>query len=221
VTEIICSKQNLNCMARLNHNGFAFTGKLGQVVGCTWKGKPYLRTIPQKSSRPPSQAQLEQRLKFKTVGDFLKPFIPLVGKGFEKYAPSMTGYNGALQFNYHHALKESGQGYYIEYRFAALTWGFLQNVSRPHIAAEPGGMIRFNWENEGSVLLKDEMVLIIYEPQQQQCLYTIGKAKRGDLTALFDALIFAGRVVHAWISCHSPSTGKMAQSSYLGALMVP
>ena len=44
-----------------------FSGKVGNVVGGTWKGKSYMRSKPNKRSSVPSEKQLEQQIKFKMI----------------------------------------------------------------------------------------------------------------------------------------------------------
>lgn len=42
-----------------------FSGKVGPVVGATWRGMDVIRSRPKSSRRTPSERQLEQQLKFK------------------------------------------------------------------------------------------------------------------------------------------------------------
>ena len=55
-----------------------FTGKIGGVVGTTWRGIAVVKTAPKKSTKKPSVAQLIQRAKFSTVVAFLQPIKPFL-----------------------------------------------------------------------------------------------------------------------------------------------
>ena len=49
---------------RQGANG-GYSGKVGSTVGSSWKGIDYIKALPKKSSKPATQAQLEQQAKFK------------------------------------------------------------------------------------------------------------------------------------------------------------
>lgn len=54
-----------------------FTGKVGNLVGCTWKGIPYMRTRPANMTNPRTEKQQGQRSKFRwhsTSSEQLLPF---------------------------------------------------------------------------------------------------------------------------------------------------
>lgn len=55
-------------MAKYNYgiNG-PFSGKLGSVVGCTWKGIPYMRSLPKKRTAKISEAEQANRKKFEVA----------------------------------------------------------------------------------------------------------------------------------------------------------
>jgi hypothetical protein len=42
----------------------AFSGKVGPVVGASWRGKEVMRSLPKKSGRAATSTQLLQRLKY-------------------------------------------------------------------------------------------------------------------------------------------------------------
>lgn len=57
-------------------------GKVGTVVGSTWRGKNVIRSKPRKSRRQASDKQVDQRRKFKIVANFLSPLFTLTSKYF-------------------------------------------------------------------------------------------------------------------------------------------
>ena len=48
----------------------AFSGKVGPVVGASWRGKEVMRSLPKKSNRVATATQLLQRQKFAMVQAF-------------------------------------------------------------------------------------------------------------------------------------------------------
>ena len=81
-----------------------FNGKIGTVIGSTWKGIDYMRSLPKPSSKAPSQAQLEQRLKFAMGVGFLKPISSLINQGFKSVEQGNTGFNVAVAYTVKNAV---------------------------------------------------------------------------------------------------------------------
>lgn len=61
-------------MATINQGVMGgFSGTVGTVVGGKWNGKDYMRARQTSHTDAKSMAQLDQRARFKTVIQFLKP----------------------------------------------------------------------------------------------------------------------------------------------------
>src|SRR6476660_2204228 len=73
----------------------AFSGKIGTVIGSTWNGIDYMRSLPKPSTKAPTDLQLIHRAKFGMITGFLKPISNLVNLGYKSQAFGMTGYNVA------------------------------------------------------------------------------------------------------------------------------
>ncbi len=71
----------------------SFSGKVGTVVGSSWNGIEYMRSLPKPSSKAPTNLQLIQRAKFGLVNGFLQPISMLVNLGYKSLAFQKTGYN--------------------------------------------------------------------------------------------------------------------------------
>lgn len=54
-----------------------FSGKVGTVIGSSWKGFSYMRGRAQSVKNPRTEGQVEQRSKFALTLDFLKPIPPM------------------------------------------------------------------------------------------------------------------------------------------------
>lgn len=77
-----------------------FSGKVANVVGSSWKGIAYMKSMPLSVANPQTTAQTTQRNAFsKTVeiagiilADWLKPL-------WDRFAQGMSGYNAFVQTN--------------------------------------------------------------------------------------------------------------------------
>ena len=74
----------------------SFTGKVGTVIGSSWNGIDYMRSLPRPSSKAPTALQLAQREKFGLVTKFVAPIKALLNLGFKNAAVKKTGVNAAV-----------------------------------------------------------------------------------------------------------------------------
>lgn len=76
------------------------SGRVGNVVGSSWKGIPVLKTRPLSVANPRTNAQVEQRDKMSTMvkigSEALNGFVrPL----WDRFASQMSGYNAFISAN--------------------------------------------------------------------------------------------------------------------------
>jgi len=67
-----------------------FSGRVGTVVGSSWKGISYMRSLPQKVKNPRTLLQMNQRTKFAVTLNYLKPLNGLLRTGWKLYAHLQT-----------------------------------------------------------------------------------------------------------------------------------
>ena len=67
-----------------------FAGKGGTVVGISWKGGSYMRSLAGKIRNPRSPLQMAQRTKFALTINYLKPMNALLRAGWKLYAQGDT-----------------------------------------------------------------------------------------------------------------------------------
>ena len=101
-------------------------GKLGGVVGSSWKGKQIVRKLPAPRKTESSPAQLRQQAKFSQLVNFLKPITPILNKAFEKSKLPMTAFNKALSNN-QNAITGIYPDFKIDYTNVILCKGYIRN----------------------------------------------------------------------------------------------
>ena len=81
-----------------------FSGKVGTVVGASWKGISYMRGQAQHVKNPRTAAQTYNRAALQLITDTLRPIIPTLRLTFAKSAGKMSTFNKAVQINYSKAI---------------------------------------------------------------------------------------------------------------------
>ena len=200
-----------------------FSGKVGTVVGGSWKGIQYMRSQPNRRSFNPSQKQLEQQAKFALIMHFLQPMAGLLNITFRNFAVKMTGINNALGYNIQAAITGNYPAYDIDYTMALVSRGDLPNALAPAVTSGAASMLTFSWtDNTGAGIAKatDQAVLVAYCPSMKLAVYTTAGGMRSAVTGDLDASPFSGLAVETWLAFISENGQKVATSIFTGEVIV-
>ncbi|WP_316812699.1 DUF6266 family protein [Pedobacter heparinus] len=200
-----------------------FSGKIGNVVGASWKGISYFRSLAEPSNKPATEAQLAQRNKVTLFRGFLLGLADIIDhciQNIEKHTPM----NQALSYN----MKNAVAGIYPEQSIAfdqlLFSKGELLGAWLPKAVSTVSHSIDFTWEHGNLTLLcsaTDQVTVVVYDPVEQQFCKLENIALRGEKMArLILPETFSGHGVHCYISFYSES-GKIASTNeYLGVVEV-
>ena len=194
-----------------------FSGKVGNVVGGTWKGIDYMRSKSSRRNFTPTQPQLEQQLKFTEAIRFVQTMSGLVEISFRNFAIRKTGINSALSYTLKNAITGTYPLYTIQYADALVSRGDLPNVLAPAVVSGAGSILTWSWtDNSGVGIAKptDKAMLVAYCPALKQCIYTTGSASRSALTDSLNLAAFSGQDVYTWIGFISDNGQDVANSIY-------
>jgi hypothetical protein len=75
-----------------------FSGKVGTVVGASWKGIAYMRSLPLKVRNPRTEPQRMQRSKFSLSLSLLQPMTAFLRTGWKLYAHKQSPFNAAMSY---------------------------------------------------------------------------------------------------------------------------
>ena len=81
-----------------------FSGKVGTVVGSSWKGIAYMRSLPLKVKNPRTQPQRMQRSKFALSLSLLQPMTAFLRTGWKLYAYKKSPFNAAMSYTINNAI---------------------------------------------------------------------------------------------------------------------
>lgn len=201
-----------------------FSGKVGTVVGTTWRGKEVVRSLPQKTSKPSSPAQLLQQEKFKLVHNFLKPIKPLLSDYFGVSEGIKKPYDLAISYHLKEAVVPEGGTFRINYPRVLIGIGSLRGLEAPVLTVLPGSSLQINWANnseQGYAYADDQLLLVLYN--EGNAIFEIynGVANRdaGQATLAVPPE-FMGAELQCWATFRAADNLKAAMSSYLGVVIV-
>ena len=207
------------------------SGKVGNVVGGTWKGINYLRTVAASVNNPNTELQANQRLKFGTVVKFLQPVTEFIRVGYKGQAVKMTAFNAAFSYNFHNALTGDFPDFAINYSKAMVARGNLAGALNPACTSSEASKVILSWEmntNGGQASETDTAIFVVFNAAKQEAVYSLNAGSRinGSLQVVLPAS-YTGDMVHcyiAFITMNSLLGGQarnaISNSSYAGSVTV-
>jgi hypothetical protein len=202
----------------------AFSGKVGPVVGASWRGKDVMRSLPKKSNRLPTANQLEQRNKFALVTSFLTPINAIIKRYFGNNTGTQTRRNAAMSYLIKDALVFNDPDWEWDFSKILIARGELQALDGGAITAGAGQSIAMTWTDnsmEGNASPTDKLVVVVYEESAKNTWYSVNLAPRNAGSAILDLPAYTtGLTVHVWATFASADDVMAATSQYLGTVVI-
>jgi hypothetical protein len=200
------------------------SGKVGNVIGGSWKGIDYLRIMPSSVANPRTEAQLDQRSKFVNVLNFLQPLKEFVRVGYKKYAIKMSQFNSAMSYNLKNAIAGSYPNYTIDFTKALLSRGGLAPAINGSATSTVPASLLVEWDNnsnEANASTTDKSMLLVYNPAKKEAVTILDGANR--VTGVQEISVpnsFSGDSVQAFIGFIKNDGSEVSNSKYLGEVVV-
>ncbi len=206
-------------MARLNNGIFGpFTGKIGGVVGSSWRGMPILKMAPKEITKQPSPAQLLQRAKFSFAMGFLNPIKPFLAERFGKMEGSKAPFDLALSYHLKEAIKVEGDLLLMDYPKVCISKGHLRGLEGVTASLQAGNILSLQWENNSDQSFAspgDMLTVVLFVPDVGSFFFFENIALRQDTTVqitLPEEAVVAE--LHCWGTFVTHTGSRAATSSY-------
>ena len=210
-------------MAKIKSGIFGpLSGKLGTLIGATWKGIGYLKKVPEKKSTKCSPGLVASQTKLKFINIFLLPFHTYLTVGFANDAVGRTEISAALSRNYHDAFPWENDEVGVDYAKFRISMGTLPMVDDlSAVVLEDEIHITWKSVSRKGVKFDDQLMVAVFAPKTQAIDGCIGGARRGQMEwKLAYGPDLAGQLVHIFVSMTSVNRKLIANSVYLGTLQL-
>jgi len=199
-------------------------GRLGNHVGRRVKGKNIISMRPAKSSKPPTQLQYDQRLKFGLFASWLKHVVPVLDIGFKEYDSEMSAYNAAVAYNMKNALTGVTPNFNINYQMAKFSLGQLRKPTNVMASTAAGGEVEYEWTSvigQNNSAANDQIGLVVYNVTKKEFVTLMNAALRSaEAYTLQLPLDWVDDTVHSWILAVSANGKVVSDSAYIGQNIV-
>jgi hypothetical protein len=198
----------------------AFSGRIGNLVGSTWNGIPYMRTMPaRKKKQVVTPAQQAQRSKFKIAMKYVHSMHELFMISFKDSKINKTGINNALAYTMLHGLTGSYPNIEIDFTKLLVSKGPLPNVDDLSAELDDDHNLCFRWRDNtgsGKALRTDNTILVAYDPESMNGIYRTGTARRSDKEAVLHVSMLQGKEFHVYVGMMAANGRLVGDSRYLG-----
>lgn len=197
-----------------------FSGKVGTVIGSSWKGISYMRGRAQSVKNPRTEGQVEQRSKFALTLDFLKPITAYVRTGYKTYANKQTAFNAAMSYIVKNAVSGAFPNYALDFSQVLVSRGSLTQPLNAN-ATMAAGKVSISWTDnsgQGDAQPIDVAMPLAFNTDKGEAVFSTNSDTRADqLAELTFPADWVGDTVEIYIGFISADGINVANSLYLGS----
>jgi hypothetical protein len=197
-------------------------GKVGNLVYYMRKGKQIVRKIGI-STKPPTEAQKENRLRMSVTSAFCKLVRPFTDYGFEglTVGRDLSPHNVAVSYNKLNALQGAYPDFSIDYARALVAEGPLVHADDAKVEIVNDGL-QFSWYVDPQLRwpdTADQAMLLAIFPDQDRMSYQLFGAPRTAGTSLLEiSAPMLDKYMETYIAFISADRKQVSTSIYVGAL---
>ena len=200
-----------------------FSGKVGTVIGSSWKGITYMRAIAPNVKDARTAKQLAQREKFVLTLGFLRSLQSFVRVGFKMYATRQTAFNAAMSYTLKNCIKGVSPNFSIDFAKVMVSRGSLVLPLNIH-RLNNDGEIAISWSDNsgvGNALDTDFAMPLAYNADKCEAVYDMVSSCRGDEgVSLNYPSNWSGDTVHVYLGFVSENGSLVSDSVYLGEAVI-
>lgn len=200
-----------------------FSGKVGTVVGSTWKGISVMKSVPGPRKGNPTLLQLEQQARFSLMIRFLQPLTSLFNQTFSNGVVGMSGFNKAFSYNVLNGITGAYPAFLVNYSMLLISRGDLPNASAPAVTSPVAGKLAFNWTDNsgiGKARPTDTAIVAAFCEELNHWIYNLNTAARNAGTYSLDVPAFSGKPVQTFLGFISEDGKFVSNSLYTGVVNV-
>lgn len=198
-----------------------FSGKVGTVVGATWRGQDIIRSVPKASGKQPTEKQLQQQMKFKLAVSFLQPLKNLQAFYFGSNSGTKSRLNLAVSYTLNQAVDMVADQPIIVYSKVLITKGDLAGFQNLNVQNLSGGSLQCTWDDntvQGNASATDDMSVVAYCEELNEMIIYQNIAKRQDATiSISFSALYVGKEVQLWAFFSNEAQTSACNSPYMGA----
>lgn len=199
-----------------------FSGKVGSIVGSSWKGIAVIKALPLSVTNPQTAAQTAQRDKMTGIVAVSRILLAaLIQPFWNPFSQKMSGYNAFVSENIDTFV---GDIFTTYANFFSTRGSLLGVVVTGIVSTAAGNTITVSWtDNSGTAdaLATDEMIFVVYNATQNYWIVSSGAdVRNGSPYAIPDATMALNDALKVYTSTARPNVSKVSDSVYTANVVV-
>ena len=191
-----------------------FNGKVGTVIGSSWKGITYMKGRAQHVKNPRTAGQIYQRNAMKAIALALRPIASILSITFKNSAQKMSGYNKAVSINYKEAVENVGGVPTVNYSKLILSKGNIRPFDYLNIddMSENGRYYLSVINSDNSQVYYEGLIFFIYDPTEGTWFTGVIKQHfhTGETLEFTGVPLYGDQEYLAFACAYNPSTGAVS-----------
>lgn len=192
------------------------SGKVGNVVGTSWKGIAVLKSLPLSVANPKTPAQVAQRGAMSSIVEVARLLLASILQPYwNPFAQRMSGYNAFVKENIA-TFTTAGFAEFADFFSQRGSLINLQNISGNAVASTDS--LTIDWEDNTGVadaLASDESVIVYYNATQDYWGTGVAISTRdSEESIITDTVMAASDVLHCYVGCSRANISKVSDSFY-------
>ena len=191
-----------------------FNGKVGTVVGSSWKGTAYMRGRAQHIKNPRTAGQIYQRNAMKAIALALRPIASILSITFKNSVQKMSGYNKAVSINYKEAVENVGGVPTVNYSKLILSKGNIRPFDYLNIddMSENGRYYLSVINSDNSQVDYEGLIFFIYDPTEDTWFTGVIKQHfhTGETLEFTGVPLYGDQEYLAFACAYDPATGAVS-----------
>jgi hypothetical protein len=208
-------------MGKLNSGlNSSFGGRVGTVVGSSWKGIPYIKSAYKPRTKKISEKEKANRSKFAMAQEWLSPLLDFVREGFKGYSETVEGYLAAKSWLLRNCFTGTAPDIHIDPSLMKVSSGDLPLPENISFKQTKAGHLQFTWDTAPlpEANGQDQVMLLAYDVENKIACYTLTGQFRnvGSDTLKIDTT--PGRTYQLYLAFTAADRSRQSDSAYLGEL---
>jgi len=208
-------------MGKLSNNILGpVSGRVGNVVGSSWRGIPYIKSVYSARTKNISDKEKANRQKFQASQRWLGYLVDFVREGYRGYTPTVQGFVAAKSYLMKHAMEWVNGQWRVNPALMKVSFGTLPNSENITVHQTETGDLQFSWNATGiqGGYSNDQVMLLAYDVTNERVTSKIAGALRSTGTDTLSFTRKKGDTCHVWVAFVARDRSRQSESIYLGEI---
>jgi uncharacterized protein DUF6266 len=197
------------------------SGKVGNIIGASWKGINYIRIKPTSVANPRTPGQVNQRNKFTAALEFLQPNKQFINIGYKSLAIKKSAFNAAMSSVLTSGITGVAPNFTVDYPNVLISKGDLKVALNPSFVATTPGQVSFGWDDNSTEVnanITDKAMLLVYNSTKKESIYlSDGTIREDGNQEVYIPASYTGDTIHMFMAFVTEGGSQVSNSSYLGS----